>query len=81
MPPIRRNAASSRYGEFAFADGQQPRVGAISCASEGTGLNIPAGRNSSRASGSRAGERGAFPIAKQSLSKRRFRTRLKKPRP
>ena len=63
MPPypIRRNAASClATARFAFADGQQPRVGAISCASEGTGLT--AGRNSSRASGSRAGERGgAFP--------------------
>ena len=26
---------------FAIADGQQPRVGGISCASEGTGLSIP----------------------------------------
>ena len=40
--PIRRNAASClATASFAFADGQQPRVGAISCASEGTGLSIP----------------------------------------
>ena len=33
MPPF--------YRERAIADGQQPRVGAISCASEGPGLSIP----------------------------------------
>ena len=53
LQPMPHSTAS-----VAIADGQQPRVGAISCASAGPGLSIPAGRNSSRASVSRAGERG-----------------------
>ena len=37
--PVRPNAPSClATASFAIADGQQPRVGAISCASEGTGL-------------------------------------------
>ena len=56
--PIRRNAASClATASFAIADGQQTRVGAISCASEGAGLSIP--RAATREAG--AGERGAFP--------------------
>ena len=65
MPPT--NAPSPcplATASFAIADGQQPRVGAISCASEGTGLSIP--RAATPRGHREAGPaRGGFPIAKR----------------